>query len=374
MRKNTDCEYVKRQIVDIIKSGELKPGDKMYSGRAVASMLGCSPNTAEKALSQLEQSGYIIRTERKSSYVSGNISIYPKNNCIVAVFIVYIDIPLWSSVLQVLESCFAEYGFYMLAVGHDNTVEKLIERLNNINKSKVDGVIITPFFCESRLEKEFSKAINRLLSENIPVVFMDRTVDGLDVPCVSSNNIMASMKLCDYLIKNGHKKIAVLRNSSVSAVIDRRDGFYMAAAQNRVKSDVEIYDLYINSIDEHIKNEHQKLFSEKLMERFEEIKPTALFTINAQLASLAVSSLENAGYRIPDDVSLVTFDAECAKIKGRLKITGINQDFCKMSVLAAAMIADRIFTGISGCTEELSRQTVEASFYEGNSVAPLKNF
>ncbi|MPN55527.1 hypothetical protein SDC9_203211 [bioreactor metagenome] len=148
----------------------------------------------------------------------------------------------------------------------------------------------------------------------------------------------------------------------------------MAAAQNRVKSDVEIYDLYINSIDEHTKNEHQKLFSEKLMERFEEIKPTALFTINAQLASLAVSSLENAGYRIPDDVSLVTFDAECAKIKGRLKITGINQDFCKMSVLAAAMIADRIFTGISGCTEELSRQTVEASFYEGNSVAPLKNF
>ncbi len=57
------------QLMDVIKkqilAGQLKPGERLSSVRDIALLQGVNPNTAQKALSQLESEGLII-TNRTS--------------------------------------------------------------------------------------------------------------------------------------------------------------------------------------------------------------------------------------------------------------------------------------------------------------------
>lgn len=57
------------QLMDVIKkqilAGQLKPGERLSSVRDIALLQGVNPNTAQKALSQLENEGLII-TNRTS--------------------------------------------------------------------------------------------------------------------------------------------------------------------------------------------------------------------------------------------------------------------------------------------------------------------
>ena len=54
-----------RQIVDqtrrLVATGELVPGDKLPSVRAIATELGINPMTVSKAYSMLDQAGIVVR-------------------------------------------------------------------------------------------------------------------------------------------------------------------------------------------------------------------------------------------------------------------------------------------------------------------------
>lgn len=54
-----------RQIVDqtrrLVATGELAPGDKLPSVRAIATELGINPMTVSKAYSMLDQAGIVVR-------------------------------------------------------------------------------------------------------------------------------------------------------------------------------------------------------------------------------------------------------------------------------------------------------------------------
>lgn len=73
------------QIMDVIKlriaRGELKPGDKVPSVRELAIEAGVNPNTAQKALSELERDG-VLKSERAlGRFVADADTDYKKSIC-----------------------------------------------------------------------------------------------------------------------------------------------------------------------------------------------------------------------------------------------------------------------------------------------------
>lgn len=61
---------LKTQIIRAIASGELSPGEKIPSIRAMAEELGINLHTVNKVYSQLKESGYIIMDRRRGASVS----------------------------------------------------------------------------------------------------------------------------------------------------------------------------------------------------------------------------------------------------------------------------------------------------------------
>src|SRR5262249_57087786 len=96
----------------------------------------------------------------------------------------------------------AERHGYTLVVSHTGeTVEKELLVVEMLRERRVDGAILTPAHDKPR-------HLGALRGEGLPFVFVDRPIDGLDVPSVVTDSV-AGMKLAvDHLVSRGHRKIA----------------------------------------------------------------------------------------------------------------------------------------------------------------------
>jgi len=72
--KESIYEQIRNQIETYIKTGILKPLDKLPSVRSLANELNINPNTVMKAYSELEKNGYIYTLNKKGVFVSDSIN------------------------------------------------------------------------------------------------------------------------------------------------------------------------------------------------------------------------------------------------------------------------------------------------------------
>ena len=61
---------LRAQLIDQVRSGQLKPGTRIPTVRALAEELGIAPNTVAKAYKQLEEDGILETRGRNGSFVS----------------------------------------------------------------------------------------------------------------------------------------------------------------------------------------------------------------------------------------------------------------------------------------------------------------
>ena len=65
-------DQVRRQVTDLVASGELSPGDRLPPVRRLAEELGLAVNTVARAYRELEASGVIETRGRAGSFVTGD--------------------------------------------------------------------------------------------------------------------------------------------------------------------------------------------------------------------------------------------------------------------------------------------------------------
>lgn len=65
-------EQIKEEIVLAVSRGELKKDEQLPSLRTLSSQLGLNINTVKRALSELEDQGFIYTVAGKGIFVSGN--------------------------------------------------------------------------------------------------------------------------------------------------------------------------------------------------------------------------------------------------------------------------------------------------------------
>ena len=68
--KTFKFQQIKSYFLEKIRSGQLKPGERIASEKNLAAEWGVSPLTVGKALAQLERDGYVVRRVGDGSYVN----------------------------------------------------------------------------------------------------------------------------------------------------------------------------------------------------------------------------------------------------------------------------------------------------------------
>jgi LacI family transcriptional regulator len=124
----------------------------------------------------------------------------------------------------------AEAQGYLLVVTHTGeTEEKEILAVEMLRERRVDGIILTPAHHKP-------SHLSTLRSEGLPFVFVDRTIEGMDVPSVVTDSVLGLKLAVDHLVARGHRHIAFLGGpTEISTFRDRLRGFKQALAQHHLR-------------------------------------------------------------------------------------------------------------------------------------------
>lgn len=216
----------------------------------------------------------------------------------------------------------------------------------------VDGIILT--------SGDFtSPDVYEVINGDIPVVTIDYIFESATT--VMSSNEIGVEKLTNFVIDRGHKKIAYIQGSNISITKRRLAGFFKACN----KRGVEINPDWIYNADYHDLEITYRITKE-IMEKDE--KPTCIFMPDDYSALGGMRALNELGFSVPDDVSVVGFDGISYSQLMHPKMTTFAQDTKTIGRVAAEKLIALIEHPETSFSEEI---TVEGELLEGESVADL---
>jgi LacI family transcriptional regulator, galactose operon repressor len=137
--------------------------------------------------------------------------------------------PFWAGLALGAQQEAERHG-YTLVVTHTGEAEDK-ERMvvEMLRERRVDGIILSPAH-----PAPHHLAMAR--AQHLPFVFVDRTIEGLDVPSVVTDSIAGLRLAVDHLARRGHRRIAYLGGpTQISTFRDRLRGYRAAMTAHRLR-------------------------------------------------------------------------------------------------------------------------------------------
>jgi LacI family transcriptional regulator len=234
--------------------------------------------------------------------------------------------PFFTDVIDGIEKYLNSQGFTTFLSNTRYNVEKENLYISQLIEKRVDGLIV---FNTCSEENSIIERVKKI----IPVVSVQSSLKETD--CVNTTDELGAYNAVDYLIKQGHTKIAFLVYKFQNSTINNRlKGYYKAHKDNRLA----INKNYIISSD--FTPYCGYYMTNEILDKMPEV--TAIFTYNDQLAVSAYYAIQMRGLKIPDDISIIGYDnIELASLI-RPTLTTIEQPMYEMGKSAAELVLSRI--------------------------------
>ncbi|MBS4219276.1 substrate-binding domain-containing protein [Bacillus sp. FJAT-49711] len=280
---------------------------------------GVSDELKEKIKQLAEKMGYRFNTAARSMKdgLSFNIGVIIPERFTGLNQSFYLN--FYQSISKVLE----EQGYYGILHILRTEDENELELPRIYLEQKVDGFIIL-----GQIKKPY---IKKLQTVEHPTVFMDFYEDETDIDAVITDNFYGAYDITNYLIRNGHKKIAYVGNIySTSSIQDRFLGYYKSLLEHQI----QLNDDYILSD----RNEHGTYIDIELPDDL----PTAFVCNCDQVAHNLIAKLKDLGYQVPNDFSVVGFDNDIYATITEPSLTTVEVNIEEMSRTAVGFIHEKI--------------------------------
>ncbi len=217
------------------------------------------------------------------------------------------------------------YGMLIVDAANDHSREE--KNIRFLVNKKVDGIISLPVAGSSNV-------LNPAFAADIPVVLLDRQYRDRSLDSVTINNREAAAGAVNYLIKNGHKKIAVICARQEYTGKERYEGFKSAMLEAGLDIPKEYVEDGSHSM-EHGYNAMNKLL--KLKDR-----PTALLSTNYGINLGVIMALNEAQVNYPEDISVVGFDNLMLSNVLKTQLTVIEQPMERFGQKGVEILMQRI--------------------------------
>ncbi|MGL4741310.1 MAG: GntR family transcriptional regulator [Sarcina sp.] len=370
MAKEYLYEKIYSDFIRKIETGVYKKGDKIPTEQELTKDFNVSRMTVKCAIKMLVDEGYIVRQSGVGSFVS---KVSDNNEKIEGEKEQEAKDKMLGFILGGLWSCYGIDtfdGIYDRAhkLGYDLIVKKSYENaqkegeaLTRLVKMGVEGIIVVPVHGEY-----YSQELLKLVVEGFPLVFIDRYLEGINIPVVGTDNIKASKEAIKYFIERGHKNIGIVttKDGDTSTLNERKRGYVEALMESGidVKKDY-IFDQYMNYFTQgDVEGQYNEYINNlcQYLELNKEI--TAIFTTEYHTANIIKIALEKIGKKIREDIEVICFDQPKIEI-GKYEFTFVRQNERRMGELAIDTLIDVINK------KKVDKKIfIDAQLIEGNST------
>lgn len=213
----------------------------------------------------------------------------------IGVIIPDISNPFFMSVLRGVEDIVHLQGYNLIFSSSDENTEKERELLYLLQEKRVDALVLATAGQNDSLIANISKT-------GLPIVLLDRQVDGLDIELdlVAEDNLSAAYELTRRLLELGHTRIAVINGLlDVSTGRDRYAGYLKAIREAGISEE----DSYIFDGGFSVEGGLRAIgYFMKLDPR-----PTAILSFNNNMTFGALQELTRMGLHVPKDMKLASY-------------------------------------------------------------------
>jgi len=274
---------------------------KYITLRKVAEKAGVSVNTASRAINNKpdineKTKKRLLKIARELGYVRNYtaVALRTKKTRTIGVVIADNRNPFYAEVLNGMEEAAREKNYHIILANTQRDYKKEEEAINLLLNKRVDGLLIAPV-------QDRDDDIKKLIETNIPFVIVGRDFENIEVDAVYNDEVKGGFLATEYLIKKGHKRIALIDGFLYkSPAKGRLMGYKKALKENRIHLD----DALVSIGDIDVKDGYER--TRQLFEKG--LGFTAIFAYNDMMAFGAMQAIREKGLRIPQDIGLVGYD------------------------------------------------------------------
>ena len=327
----------------------------------VAKRAGVAPITVSRVINN---SGYISQATRERvetavkelGYIPNTLarSLRSKKTRTLALVVTDITNPYFTLMARGVEDVAGNCNYSVIYCNTDESETKEEKYANLLAQRQVDGVLLVP--SGGNIE-----TIRFLLSNDIPVVGLDRQSSGVEIDSVRSDSEGGANRLTKLLVGLDHKYIALITGpKDVSTSVDRVKGYQRALAEAGLAENKLVY-------YGAFKQRSGYEFTKRAMTQSP--KPTAFFGANNFIAIGILKALRDLKVKVPDDVSVVGFDDLPESMLMDPFLTVAKQPAYEIGRMATELLLKRISDELSEGYQEL---VLPIEIIERESTGPYK--
>ena len=242
----------------------------------------------------------VKETAEKMGYVPNTLAAGLRGNKTktIGVLIPTITQPFLSSLISGIEIAAQKSGYTVIIMQSHDSYKEEVNMAKALYSNRVSGVI-SSLAMETRDTSHF----DQFISNNIPLVFVDRVPKNFNTFRVIIDNYVAGYKATKHLIDQGCTRIAHLTAGSEFGNLynERKRGYLEALNDHNIPVDEDLI-IYLNAVtyEEGVKASN-KLFDLNPI-------PDGVFASGDIIAVSAVQTAKKRGFKVPEDIAVIGFN------------------------------------------------------------------
>lgn len=403
---------IQQYFKDMILQGRLRENDKIPSEKELMEQFDVSRITVANALMQLAKDGWIYRIPGRGSFVSEEIgellhrhhqgspppdaaswttldgnpgglannaapysagsgeplpgggefaSQAPGRTTIGLVMPMLVDY-FAIRLLQGINNIIADSSYSLQIVLTYNSIDREKEAINDLIRKGAAGLIIFPCDAET-----YNEEILSLKMRGYPFVLIDRYLPGVATNLSRSDGLIGGQLAVDYLWGLGHREIAICSDSPLPTItVEERINGYMEALKQKeamINPALILTDFNVDYREIDKKHPLYRFIKNQIA--------TAYITLNGRLGLHIYSICKELGLKVPEDVSILTFDDPSPGLHEWGYFSHISQSEVEMGEAAARILLD-IFQKPDAKEPGYTKVILEPKLIESQSTGPLR--
>lgn len=271
----------------------------------------------------------------------------------IAVLVKGMTNPFFTKMIKIMEEEIQKSKYSMELRHVDEKTDEVEVAIELVKEKKLKGIIF--------LGGYFTHSKEKLQRIGVPFVLSTITIAGAydgSYSEISVDDVAESYKMVDYLIKKGHRRIAIMtapvEDTSIGKL--RTEGYIKALQDNGIPVDERFIIRPVDSSEIYsMKNGYEGM--KKILDSG--LDMTAVYAISDTMAIGACKALIEAGKKIPEDISVAGFDGIEMGFYCTPSLTTIRQPIEKMAKETVRQLLEVIKKGASHESKIFEAELVE---------------
>lgn len=347
---------------------EMRPASRRRGGavtqRDLARAAGVSLTTVYNALHRphMVRQRTIAKIHRlieTNDYVPNEVArnMVRRKTDVLGIIVPVLEVLYYAKLVSAIERAANAAGYNCIICQHCDDPLKEEREVQMMRQRRVDGILLHN--CGQATD---TGALQRLAANGVPFVLVGGRADGLDEHFVGGDDRAMAARAVEWLIEQGHRRIAHLAwyRTGEYHMGPRYLGYADALERHGLPVDPDLVEM--------CQSEYRggRLELLNILRRTEADRPTAVFTSNDQSALGALAGLWEAGLRVPEDVSVVSYGGYLDEALMPLTLAAVVEPVEEIAWRACEMLLGRIEKRPVGGGPIL----VPGKFRPGQSAAP----